>query len=1239
MNVQVKHNGTAITGFIISYERVHKICTGIGTLHVEISDNISRTFAPWDSIDIYENGDFKVRYYVSSIEHAINRSTYVLDCQDNSKRIVDYFIPDSYTVDYPSYTRYWIEKFLTEAGVSYEFTTNSQGTLLSNFTNLGLVTVYEQILTLLQMSGWYMYFDGNGVAIIGSLSLDFAVDRASVGKTDVLDISVESNDKMLRNKALVFGAYDAFTGTNAKASVTVHTPWNYDQRDVRTVVISNSNIPNNSTAYGMANQIIKEFARITVEKHITVWGARNFNLGTALRVTTNVWKGRGLITTFGTSLSKTGLVTNIVLDERCPRLFGYFDFGDYVYVATYGDGTWRKHIKFDPTWYNFSTGYTNLQITDLHINNGVFGSVSSSGQMYYAIDDLPWHNIAFSSFMSSSITDVTNGSGDWIPFSGLMARATIIDKYGNTVKFGVDTNISMPNYGDYFLMYSGMVHASGIVSGSGITSSGNRGWIVEYDVLAGDLTGTVYPISVSGNFDITVIDLENDGQNDYVSVKLGGGSQAPLTQNAITNWGYHQTQPFASTDDDTSYTAYPDADSIAKINAGYLGNQQFIAMNVQDPNALYAIDNMISGYDFVVSVGIDRKARKTVFSRAFNVGQNRWVVSKTTTTSAATAALVGATVLGIYPDLGADTYRIFYRTGSYVSEGNITYKYIDWDALANTFGSATTIGTTSPQARPAGTDVVNVLEQKTVVRGNVIYNMNHYHRRDTGSGGFFVGPSHQYVDVVHIDMTGPSLTDDKILDFATPQYLTSGRYYFFPANGTNPSSAEGATATFECSIFEMFEDGNSVQIIGRTELYYNDTINTRSTREYLFFGNATVIQNSLLYSDDTSSGTNIRRFPTIALNHGSQLTTNNSFIGGHNSTAGGLSFAYNGTVFQTYLSAGGANPPHQYRFSDIYPMFADNNNQYIVFDGDVNLYKLYNASDFSLASTLDFSGQGLYPETFCSTAFGTFGTEVYATVFNDNDGLEYIAPFNFSSLDMSRAIQSNTGVGSFGVPNFGRRTINFGNIFITDADYTSLDPTAGVFYIDIGTPDWPAATFLLLKRDGTDYTIIEEEAYPMRADISNQAPVLTVGSGEPTFVSNYVYENSLTVIESTSLSGNQVNDYRYAMLEPMVSGVVQSGYSSLSTILYIYGSGIFSADALTYSGGFTPLFGVPSGYGTRIETSNFGMGGQYIFITTSGNVQNFYQSDPASISGIALFTLYSGLPQSRATIIRLDDAI
>jgi len=151
MNIQVEHNNVDISEYVISYDREHKICTAIGTLTLVVSDNIATTFNPWDEIDIHEEGDFKVRYYISTINWSIPNSTISLDCQDESKRLVDYFIPDQYTVEYPTYTRFWIEKFLDEVGTSYQFQTTSQGNLLSNHTSMGLMSAYEQIICSLMV--------------------------------------------------------------------------------------------------------------------------------------------------------------------------------------------------------------------------------------------------------------------------------------------------------------------------------------------------------------------------------------------------------------------------------------------------------------------------------------------------------------------------------------------------------------------------------------------------------------------------------------------------------------------------------------------------------------------------------------------------------------------------------------------------------------------------------------------------------------------------------------------------------------------------------------------------------------------------------------------------------------------------------------------------------------------------------------------------------------------------------
>src|SRR3990172_760083 len=139
MDVVVKHNGANISSHVISYEREHKICTGIGMLEMVVDYEYGGTFDPWDTITLFENGDKTGLYYVSSASEGQPNATIEITAQDNSKRLSDYFISDSYFIDYPSYTRFWIEYFLEEVGIGYRFLVSDQGNLLSNNTSLGLM--------------------------------------------------------------------------------------------------------------------------------------------------------------------------------------------------------------------------------------------------------------------------------------------------------------------------------------------------------------------------------------------------------------------------------------------------------------------------------------------------------------------------------------------------------------------------------------------------------------------------------------------------------------------------------------------------------------------------------------------------------------------------------------------------------------------------------------------------------------------------------------------------------------------------------------------------------------------------------------------------------------------------------------------------------------------------------------------------------------------------------------------
>lgn len=221
-----------------------------------------------------------------------------------------------------------------------------------------------------------------------------------------------------------------------------------------------------------------------------------------------------------------------------------------------------------------------------------------------------------------------------------------------------------------------------------------------------------------------------------------------------------------------------------------------------------------------------------------------------------------------------------------------------------------------------------------------------------------------------------------------------------------------------------------------------------------------------------------------------------------------------------------------------------------------------------------------------------------------------------------------------------------GNFFVDFKDPGNTVATIQWLYLDnaINVPSIPGGGYLVLQRDGTDFHIIRESVKPIRVDISNNAPLLTVLDNEDTFKSHYIFSNEILTVHTTHNFGvtlaSGVRDYRYTMLEvpsgvEISSGIMGSGiYSGAEKLLlYAMGSGINFAYTNDLSSGFVQMYAMPSGLAERIETSNFCGSGQYVFVTTSGDSPSFYQKDPMS----EIFESFPGLPVSRSTIIRLDD--
>jgi hypothetical protein len=262
-----------------------------------------------------------------------------------------------------------------------------------------------------------------------------------------------------------------------------------------------------------------------------------------------------------------------------------------------------------------------------------------------------------------------------------------------------------------------------------------------------------------------------------------------------------------------------------------------------------------------------------------------------------------------------------------------------------------------------------------------------------------------------------------------------------------------------------------------------------------------------------------------------------------------------------------------------------------------------------------------------SNGSGGFGDGIYWTTYNNVESAFSLVPFYFPTFDLLREIFPSAMTTSNS--NHG---MNFGNFFISDAASYEDGSLGRVYYIDLGPPQYSGYLFMVLQREGEEFNLIQQAPKPIRIDISNSAPLLTVQDTEDTFNSFFIVGSGVTQISEvlTTLSMEEVRDYRYTLMAQQVdySGAV------VSQAIYVNASGVFGEDLTTFSG-FQLLYDIPSGFAERIETSNYTYPGQYIFVTTSGEGPMFFQKDSES----EIFVLYSGLPLSRATIIRLDDRL
>jgi hypothetical protein len=526
MNIQVTWNGTDVTTELITYTREGNICSGITVCNFVLA-HTGRNYNPYNTMVVYEGGIKKGTYFISNIEISETEHTVTLATQDITKQLSDYYIAESYEIIEPSYSKYWIEKFLTEAQISYTFDVAGDGSIMSNNDVLGMQPAIEAITKLVQMSGWYYYSDANNVLHIGKLEKNPSNYRFYVEADEVIQFSFHKDDKMLRNRSVVWGATNPATKQWAFADVRVRTGYETSSSDWRSTLVVNSHIENKASATAIANTFLKEMRNATEVKTVVCAGYFDFSLGDTIFVQTPKWNGNGLITSYSVTAESESFTTTFILDERCPRMFGYYSYDGYVYVSTAGAGVWRKPLQYTHVWENYSDGLTDLNIIDLSINNGIFSCVSNTGKLFTrSIIDAAWIPFSQPTFYNY----VTNE-----PVSGVVCTSCSVDKFNNHV-------------------YATFAAMSGVsLTTPSATVSGELGgsWLLDINSLyplyytsTPIVMSNIYPSGYvppsgyaipSGEFRVGALDVDNNGTTQIVSamVKTGESIQI-IPYDAIT---------------------------------------------------------------------------------------------------------------------------------------------------------------------------------------------------------------------------------------------------------------------------------------------------------------------------------------------------------------------------------------------------------------------------------------------------------------------------------------------------------------------------------------------------------------------------------------------------------------------------------------------------------------------------------------------------------------------------------
>jgi hypothetical protein len=1185
MNVQIIHKTTDISEYVIDYTREQNICSGIGTLNITLSSKYTTVVNTWDKFVLFEEGRQVGVFYANIITSNQPDGKKIVYCQDGTKYLNDYFISDSYLIDYYSETGYWITKFLSDAGVP-SYNVAGDGEPISNNTNLGLSSAYEQIVPLLQMSGWYMHFE-NDTCIIGDL-LSQGAPTLKIDNTDILNIKLIKNDKLLRNRALVLGSTDPVTGGWITADLHRITNYNYDANDLRAAVVSNNAIPSKAKAKELASKMLSAFGDITIEKHIQVHGARNVKIGDFVEVANGVWSGIGLVTSVGSVMSREGLITNITLDEKCPRLFTCFNpqnlfdsYGyDFVYASTTTSGVFRKHLEGD-TWYPFSSGLLNHNIVDLYVNKGVLSCIDVTGVAYTASESEGiWRPVTISGLKYNYHRD--GGAVDSTFSGAIYARGIIHDKVNNHVRIIAD-NRPYPVEWNYFDWSKNPLMIA--------TSPGNLAWVLDVEPYTRHIANT-FPIVSSGDINICALDIENDGINDYTSILVAGSgiitTSGPDNEPNFGHTHFLANRYAVSTvygDGNTNSAQNEPPGEVAFLDTTI--DKTYDAISPTSMSTIYASDNY-NDREFSYIRVISSVPHLFVYK----IVNGLFVLDSNTTITLTDGFSSGTSrgILGLYK-VSNTLYRYYYTIQT--SLGQPVHL---WQISVTPGGSSTNV-----EVYVSTNQISNLMSSSSI--GDIL------------RVGFmeFNGANDFNVNVSTIDTTIGTYTNTTL----------------FQTIPTAGHKRTGNSSGIRYTAFNFMETNAQIHWVVTYVDYYNfDFGDYKNADVYLVYDNVS----NLYYSTSKAPGAGVFN---IALNY--------TFLSKYNYVdylftyvwydsrdyAGGpevvkaISICSDNTITVATTTSADSRITNEKDKGNTLVLNSKHSFPRLSYNASTNKY--FRMNDFKTWGSSNFDEVVV---TGLSALYGIYDTpdsiddSIYIIGRRSSDSSVGTFGINISNFTIKKEFlvlpTSTTSKGLYGnMGNFFWRTFN----------------TPVVIYVKnlTGFTGATSTLFKVMQRTGEVFKLVHLGISADRLDISNQFPIVAAGVGlyDTNILNSYL--GTLIDVSVISPSGDIINDHRYMEVTDLISGIqnkyfIYSTPSGICQKLINYDSTLGESQSL-----FIPASGIP----TQIETTTNLYLNQHIFTAISGS---FFQM--SLMNPNVWFEYKTGLPGDVViTRIRVDDRI